>query len=188
MSFELTALMRHDTWELVPCSDSIKSVGCKWVFRVKHHPDGSINIFKALLVAKGYNQRLDLDYTNTFNPVVKPATIQPILTIVVMHGWSLQQMDVYNAFLHGDLFETIFMLQPPGFKDSTKPHHVCHLKKAIYGLKQAPKAWFTTFKAAITQLYFLQSKADPSLTNVIYSTDSHKCYCCNPILDSPIFS
>jgi hypothetical protein len=60
------------------------------VFRVKHRPDGSINIFKALLVAKGYNQRLDLDYTNTFNPVVKPTTIQSILTIVVMHGWSLR--------------------------------------------------------------------------------------------------
>ena len=159
MSFELTALMRHDTWELVPCSDSIKSMGYKWVFQVKHRPDGSIDIFKARLVAKGYNQRLDLDYTNTFNHVVKPATIQSILTIVVMHGWSLRQMDVYNAFLHGDLSETIFMLQPPGFKDSTKPHHVCHLKKAIYGLKQAPRAWFQLSRLlSLNYIFFNQRR------------------------------
>jgi hypothetical protein len=66
------------------------------------------------------------------------------------------------------------MFQPPGFKDSSKPHHVCRLKKAIYDLKQAPIAWFTAFTAAITQLNFLQSKADPSL--FIYSTKAHKCY------------
>jgi len=89
MSSELTALMRHDTWELVPCSAFIKPVGCKWVSRVKRHPDGSIDRFKARFVAKGYNQRPGLDYTNTFSPVVKPATIRFILTIVVMHGWNL---------------------------------------------------------------------------------------------------
>jgi hypothetical protein len=83
-------------------------------------------------------------------------------------------MDVHNAFLHGDLSETVFMLQPPGFKDSSKPHHARRLKKAIYGLKQAPRAWFTALTAAITQLNFLQSKADPSL--FIYSTKAHKCY------------
>jgi histone deacetylase 1/2 len=149
-------------------------MGCKWVFRVKRRPDGCIDRFKARLVAKGYNQRPGLDYTNTFSPVVKLATIQSILTIVVMHGWNLRQMDVHNAFLHGDLSETVFMLQPPRFKDSSKPHHVCRLKKAIYGLKQAPKAWFTTLTAAITQLHFLQSKVDPSL--FIYSTNAHKCY------------
>ena len=143
MSSELTALMRHDTWELVPCSASIKPVGCKWVFWVKRHPDGSIDKFKARLVAKGYNQCHGLDYTSTFNPVVKPATIRTILTTAVMHGWNLWQMDVHNAFLHGELFETVFMLQPSGFKDSSKPHHGCRLKKAIYGLKQAPRAWFT---------------------------------------------
>jgi hypothetical protein len=174
MFSELTALMHHDTQELVPCSASIKPVGCKWVFRVKRHPDGSIDRFKARLVVKGYNQQPGLDYTNTFSPVVKPATIHSILTIVVMHGWNLRQMDVHNAFLHGDLSETVFMFQPPGFKDSSKPHHVCRLKKAIYDLKQAPIAWFTAFTAAITQLNFLQSKADPSL--FIYSTKAHKYY------------
>jgi hypothetical protein len=174
MFSELTALMHHDTQELVPCSASIKLVGCKWVFQVKRHPDGSIDRFKARLVVKGYNQQPGLDYTNTFSPVVKPATIHSILTIVVMHGWNLRQMDVHNAFLHGDLSETVFMFQPPGFKDSSKPHHVCRLKKAIYDLKQAPIAWFTAFTAAITQLNFLQSKADPSL--FIYSTKAHKCY------------
>jgi hypothetical protein len=91
-----------------------------------------------------------------------------------MHGWSLRQMDVHNAFLHGDLSETVFMLQPPGFKDPSKLNHVCRLKKAIDGLKQAPRAWFIALKAAITHLHFLQSKVDPSL--FIYLIDSLKCY------------
>jgi hypothetical protein len=131
-------------------------------------------MFKARLVAKGYNQRPSLDYTDIFSLVVKPTTIRLVLIIVVMHSWSLRQMDVHNAFLHGDLSKVVFMLQLSRFKDPSKPDHVCRLKKVIYGLKQAPWAWSTTLKAVITHLYFLQSKTDLSL--FIYSTDSLKCY------------
>lgn len=90
MPNELTALMRHDTWELVPLPTRSKVVGCKWVFRVKWHADGSINRFKAPLVVKGYNQRPGIDYTETFSPVVKSATIFTVLSIVVMQGWPLR--------------------------------------------------------------------------------------------------
>jgi len=138
MSHELTALMRHGTWELVPPPKHYNPVGCKWVFRVKRKSDGKMDRFKACLVAKGYHQRPRVDYTETFSLVVKPATIRIILSITVMNGWVLRQLDINNVFLHGALSETVYILQPPGFKDLSKPGHVCRLRKAIYGLKQAP--------------------------------------------------
>ena len=116
MSFELTALMRHNTWQLVPPPTDCNIVGCKWVFWIKRNADGSIDRFKARLVAKGFNQRPGLDYKETFSPVVKPVTIRIVLTLAVMHGWSLRQLDVNNAFLHRHLTEKEYMKQPPGFR------------------------------------------------------------------------
>ena len=106
--------------------------------------------------------------------MVKPATIRTVLSIALMKGWDLRQMDVNNAFLNGALIETVFMSQLPGFKDLSKPNHVCKLKKAIYGLKQAPRAWYTALKNAILQLGFHSSKADSSL--FIYSQCSNLFY------------
>ena len=124
-------------------------MGCKWVFRVKRKADGLVDKFKARLVAKGYNQQPGVDYNETFSPVVKPATIRTVLSIAIMNGWPLKQMDVNNAFLHGNLIETVYMMQPPGFKDLSRPNYVCRLRKAIYGLKQAPRAWYSTLKTAL---------------------------------------
>lgn len=107
MSDELTALMSHNMWELVPPPTHCNPVGYKRVFRVKRKSDGSIDRYKARLVAKGFNQRPGLDYKETFSPVVKPATIRTVLTISVIQGWTLRQLDVNNAFLHGKLHETV---------------------------------------------------------------------------------
>ena len=163
MSSELTALMRHNTWHLVPPPPDCNIVGCKWVFRVKRHADGSIDRFKARLVAKGFHQRPGLDYIETFSPVVKPVTIRTVLTLAVMNGWSLRQLDVNNAFLHGHLSEKVYMHQPPGFRNSETPNHVCCLTKAIYGLKQTPRAWYTALKQALCDFGFLNATSDASL-------------------------
>ena len=127
MFAKLTAFMKHDTWDLIPPPSQCHPVGCKWVFRVKRKPDGSIDRFKARQVAKGYNQHPGLEYKETFNPVVKLAIIR--ITIVVLNGWSMRQMDTNNAFLNGRLTDDVYMMQPSGFKDASRPHHVCRLKR-----------------------------------------------------------
>jgi histone deacetylase 1/2 len=142
MSAEFTVLTSNDTWELVPPSLHQNLVGCRWVFWLKRKPNGSIDRYKARLVAKGFHQRPSLDYTETFNPVVKPTTIRIVLCLALQHGWLITQLDVNNAFLQGSLSEKVYMAQPRGFIDAQLPHHVCRLRKAIYGLKQAPRAWY----------------------------------------------
>jgi hypothetical protein len=175
MSSELTALLSHNTWLLVPPPPQCNIVGCKWVFRVKRHADGSVDRFKARLVAKGFHQRPGLDYKETFSPVVKPVTIRAVLTIAIMQGWSLRQLDVNNAFLHGHLTEKVYMQQPPGFKSLEHPHHVCCLTKAIYGLKQAPRAWYSALKMALLEFGFINAKSDSSL--FVFSDGLILAYC-----------
>ncbi|RVW40389.1 Retrovirus-related Pol polyprotein from transposon RE2 [Vitis vinifera] len=138
MSAEFDALLRNETWDLVPSHPTQNLVGCKWIFHTKYLPTGSIDRYKARLVAKGFHQRPDVNYSETFSPVIKPTTVRLVLSLAVSQGWSLRQLDVNNAFLQGTLTEDVFMSQPPGFIDRDHPHHVCKLRKAIYGLKQAP--------------------------------------------------
>jgi Reverse transcriptase (RNA-dependent DNA polymerase)/gag-polypeptide of LTR copia-type/GAG-pre-integrase domain len=170
MAREITALAQNATWDLVPPSQGAHVIGAKWVFKIKLRSDGSVERYKARLVAKGYNQQEGLDYMETFSPVVKPATIRIVLTIALSHHWPIHQLDVNNAFLHGDLAETVYMEQPPGFPHPQYPSHVCKLKKALYGLKQAPRAWFSKLKNFLLSQGFCSSKADTSLFMKINST------------------
>jgi len=135
MQLEHDALMKNKTWHLVPPQKGMNIIGCKWVYKVKRKADGSLDRYKARLVAKGFKQQYGIDYEDTFSPVVKAATIRIILSIAVSRGWSLKQLDVQNAFLHGYLDEEVYMQQPLGFEDSTRPKYVCKLDKALYGLK-----------------------------------------------------
>lgn len=103
----------------------------------------------------------------TYSPVVRSATVRMILHTATVMKWHIRQMDVKNAFLHGDLNETVYMKQPAGFVDKTKPNHVCLLHKALYGLKQSPRAWFDKFSNYLIEFGFVCSYKDPSL--FIYS-------------------
>ncbi|KAK0570922.1 hypothetical protein LWI29_008499 [Acer saccharum] len=125
MSEECNALNTNGTWELVRPTPST-NIGCKWIFRIKRKTDGTIDRYKAHLVAKGFNQRPGVDYFETFSPVIKPTTIRLVLSIATSHGWPLRQLDVNNAFLQGRLTEEVYMAQPPGFVDSDQPTHVCN--------------------------------------------------------------
>jgi hypothetical protein len=107
MDLEFSALMRNKTWHLVPPAPDRNLIDCKWVYKLKRKADESIDHHKARLVAKGFKQRYDIDYDDTFSLVVKFATVRLILSLAVSQGWSLCQLDVQNAFLHGVLEEDV---------------------------------------------------------------------------------
>ena len=132
---EFVALMRNKIWSLVSLPNGRKTIGCKWVFKVKENSNGTINKYKVRLVAKGFHQVVGFDFNETFSPVVKPTTIRVVLTIALAKNWVVRQLDINNAFLNRDLQEEVFMEQPPGFVDTKQPHLVCKLHKSLYGLK-----------------------------------------------------
>ncbi|GJS34280.1 retrovirus-related pol polyprotein from transposon RE1 [Tanacetum coccineum] len=170
MHDEMIALQQNGTWILVPRPSDTNVVGSKWVFHTKYHSDGSVERFKARLVAQGFTQVSGLDYLHTFSPVVKAFMVRIILSLAVINQWKLYQLDVKNAFLHGHLNETVYMEQPLGFSDPGYPNHVCQLKKAIYGLKQASRAWFQCLNMFLTTNGFTCSRANTSL--FIFERDS----------------
>ena len=163
MDEEMAALDGNETWDLVPLPKDKNVIGCKWVYKVKHNSDGTVSRYKARLVAKGYAQTYGIDYEETFSPVAKMATVCTIIAVAASKGWLLHQMDVKNAFLHGDLQEEVYMEQPQGYEDVRHPSYVCKLKKALYGLKQAPRAWHARIVACLVSIGFHMADADHSL-------------------------
>ena len=169
MNHEYQALLRNYTWSLVPPPPSAHIVSCRWIYKLKYRPNGSVERDKARLV-EGFTQTLGVVYFDTFNLVAKPYTIRLILALVVSFQWLVSQLDVDNAFLNGELQEEVFMAQPQGFVHPRYPHYVCKLHKALYGLKQAPRACFHKLWVALVDYGFQPSHADMSL--FIYHTAS----------------
>ncbi|RVW62553.1 Retrovirus-related Pol polyprotein from transposon RE2 [Vitis vinifera] len=122
---EMAALHSNGTWDLVVLPSGKSTVGCRWVYAVKVGPDGQVDRLKARLVAKGYTQVYGSDYGDTFSPVAKIASVRLLLSMAAMCSWPLYQLDIKNAFLHGDLAEEVYMEQPPGFVAQGESGLVC---------------------------------------------------------------
>ena len=119
------------------------------MFKIKRNPDGSIQRHKARLVAKGFQQRPGIDFQETFSHVIKPSTVKVVLSVAVSRHWDVRQIDVNNAFLNGILTEEVFMKQPEGFVDPAQPSAVCKLNRSLYGIRQAPRAWYDRLKSTL---------------------------------------
>ena len=116
MDSELRALQENGTWTLTSLPPGKTPIDCRWVYKVKHKADGSVERYKARLVAKGFTQLEGVDYQETFSPTAKIITVRCLLALGAARGWQLHQLDVNNAFLHGDLSEEIYMSPPPGLR------------------------------------------------------------------------
>ena len=153
--YEIDALAKNGTWTLVELPSGRKAVKSKWVF--KHKADGR---FRARLVAKGFTQIFGIDYDETFSPVARFESLRLLLALAALEDWEIHQMDVKSAFLNGLLDEEIYMEQPQGFVDPDHPNKVCLLHKAIYGLKQASRAWNLQFHGVLLDLGFARTHSD----------------------------
>lgn len=161
MSEELAALERTNTWDLVPLPSHAVPITCKWVYKVKTKSDGSVERYKARLVARGFQQAHGRDYDETFAPVSHMTTVRTLVAVAASRSWTISQMDVKNAFLHGDLHEEVYMEPPPGVE--VPSGYIWRLRRALYGLKQAPRAWFARFSSVICAAGFCPSDHDPAL-------------------------
>jgi hypothetical protein len=163
MEEEHAALLQNHTWDLMPRPPHANVVTGKWIFKHKFHADRTLERYKAHWVLQGFTQCPGVDFSETFNPVVKPAMVRTVLSLALSRQWSMHQLDVKNAFLHGTLSETVYCVQPSGFEDPAHPDFVCQLNKSLYGLKQAPRAWFSRFATYLLSLGFVEAKSDMSL-------------------------
>ena len=163
MESELSSLQESEAWDLVKLPEGNHTVGSKWVYKVKIGPDGSVQRYKARLVAQGFTQKYGTDFDETFSPVVRLESLRMLIAKSVQHDLQLHQLDVTTAFLNGTLKEEVYMEQPKGFVCQGKEELVCKLKKSLYGLKQAPRCWNSTLDSYLKTLGFIQTVSDPCI-------------------------
>ncbi|WZZ27522.1 hypothetical protein YC2023_010923 [Brassica napus] len=160
---EAGAMIKNDTWYESELPKGKKAVTSRWIFTIKYKADGKVERKKSRLVARGFTQTYGEDYIETFAPVAKLHTIRIVLSLAVNLGWGLWQMDVKNAFLQGELEDEVYMHPPPGLEHLVKRGNVLRLKKAIYGLKQSPRAWYNKLSTTLNGRGFKKSELDHTL-------------------------
>lgn len=168
MQLEIDALTKNGTWTLTARPEDRKTVKSKWVFKVKLNADGTLNKYKARLVALGYTQVKGIDYDDTFAPVARMESIRTVLAIAVEKQWEIHSMDVNNAYITSDIDKVIYMEQPQGFVEGRQDsrgrnEQVCLLQKSLYGTKQAGHLFNQDIHQKILQAGLKQSSTDPCI-------------------------
>ncbi|CAN6244244.1 unnamed protein product [Urochloa humidicola] len=138
---EMASIEKYETWELVDPPANCRPIGLKWVYKVKNDELGAVVRHKARLMVKGFVQREGVDFEEVFAPVARMESVRLLLALAATKGWNVHHMDVKSTFLNGVLTEEVFVQQQPGFIVAGEEHKVLHLRKALYGLRQAPRAW-----------------------------------------------
>ena len=163
MNKEINALLRNETWVLVPRPEDQKVIKNRWVYQFKEPTTERSSTYKARLVAKGCSQTYGQDYFETYAPVARLSTLRLMLAMAVQRKAFIHQMDVDNAFINGNLDELVYMEQPIGFTDTHQPDLVCKLNKTLYGLKQAANRWYELISHVLKDIGMVQTKSDQGL-------------------------
>jgi hypothetical protein len=163
---EMFNLEANGTWELVELPPGKKVVNSGWVFKVKRHADGSVERYRARLVAKGYSQRPGFDFTEVFAPTFRPASLRLIIALAAKEGYKMRSVDISSAFTYGELEEEIYMRQPEGYHVG-RPGMVFRLRKSLYGLKQAARQWSKKLRGVLEGIGYSRLRSDNSI--YIYS-------------------
>ncbi|GJR95983.1 putative ribonuclease H-like domain-containing protein [Tanacetum coccineum] len=163
MQEELLQFQLQKVWTLVNLPNGKRAIGTKWVFRNKKDERGIVVRNKARLVAQGYTQEEGIDYDEVFAPVARIEAIRLFLAYASFMGFIVYQMDVKSAFLYGTIEEEVYVCQPPGFEDPQFPDKVYKVEKALYGLHQAPRAWYETLSTYLIENGFRRGTIDKTL-------------------------
>nr|GEY19787.1 putative ribonuclease H-like domain-containing protein [Tanacetum cinerariifolium] len=163
MQEELLQFKIQNVWSLVDCLEGVRPISNKWVLKNKKDERGIVIRNKARLVAQGHTQEEGIDYEEVFTPVARIEAIRLFLAYASFMGFTIYQMDVKSAFLYGTIDEEVYVMQPPGFQDPEFPFRVYKVEKAMYGLHQAPRAWFGTLTKYLLTNGFQRGTIDQTI-------------------------
>jgi hypothetical protein len=163
MRNEVNSIEQNQTWELVDMPQGHRPITLKWVFKLKKGETGEVVKHKARLVARGFVQQAGVDFDEVFAPVARMESVRLLLALAAEAGWNVHHMDVKSAFLNGDLKEEVYVCQPPGFVVLGQEHKVLRLRKALYGLRQAPRAWNEKLDTILKRIGFHQSEHEHAM-------------------------
>ncbi|WVZ84641.1 LOW QUALITY PROTEIN: hypothetical protein U9M48_031648 [Paspalum notatum var. saurae] len=160
---EMNAIMENGTWELVEPLPSCRPISLKWVYKIKRDERGEVVRHKVRLVARGFVQWEGVDFNEVFAPVARMESVRLLLALAATRGWNVHHMDVKSAFLNGDLKEEVYVKQPPGYVVNGQEHRVLRLRKALYGLRQASRAWNQKLDTVLKEMEFKRCESEHAL-------------------------
>ena len=163
MNEEYQFIMKNGVWDIVPRPEEKSVITSKWICKIKHAADGSIGKYKTIFVARGFSQLEGINYEDTFSPTSRYTMIHSLVSLVASMGWYIHQMDVKTSFLNQTIDEEVYIEKPLGFKYKYRKAYVCRLKKEIYGLQQAPRAWYARIDAYLQRIGFTKCFVDLNL-------------------------